>query len=234
MIKSLSIPTPRHKTFLVSYLGVVPYDAALEEQERLRQSRAEEMIPDAVLLLQHPHVYTVGRFHGEEDIIALPREIPVYYTSRGGSITYHGPGQLVGYPILHLKANGLGVREYIWRLEEVIIRLLGDFHIEAQRHNEYPGGVWVDGRKVCSIGINVSHHITTHGFALNVNNDLKYFVNIRPCGLRETTMTSMAEILGQPVPFDTVVNSWIHLFAEIFALKPEMDNTLSVEVNAIA
>lgn len=233
MIEPPGIPPPHYKTFLVGYLGVAPYEVALKEQDRLRQLRAEDRIPDAVLLLQHPHVYTVGRFHGEEDIIARTKEIPVYHTSRGGSVTYHGPGQLVGYPILDLKANGLGVREYIWRLEEVIIRLLGDFHIEAQRHNQYPGGVWAGGRKICSIGINVSRHITTHGFALNVDNNLKYFENIRPCGLRGTAMTSMAELLGHTVPLDMVIGEWINWFSAIFAMKPEMSRALPFEEAAI-
>jgi len=225
---------PMCKTFLVNYLGVVPYEVALKKQEKLRQLRAEDRIPDAVLLLQHPHVYTVGRFHGEEDIIARAKEIPVYHTSRGGGITYHGPGQLVGYPVLDLRANGLGVRKYVRQLEEVIIRLLGDFHIEAQRHNQYPGGVWVSGRKICSVGINVSHHITTHGFALNVDNDLKYFVNIRPCGLHGNAMTSMAVILGHTVPMDMVISEWINRFSAIFALKPETGSILSLEEAAIA
>ncbi len=213
------------KSCIVKYLGVVPYESALIQQEKLRQLRAEDSIPDTVLLLQHPHVYTVGRFRGEEDIITPPENIPVVRTNRGGSITYHGPGQLVGYPILDLRANGLGVREYIWKLEEVIIRLLGGFGIEAERHSKYPGGVWTGGRKICSIGINVSRHVTTHGFALNVNNDLKYFAYIRPCGMAGAAMTSMAELLNHPVPFEAVVNSWIHLFWEVFALKPETSAT---------
>jgi lipoate-protein ligase B len=175
----------------------------------------------------------VGRFHGEEDIIAPPENIPVVRTNRGGSVTYHGPGQLVGYPILNIRANGFGVREYIWKLEEVIIRLLDDFDIETQRNEDYPGGVWVSGRKICSIGINVSRHVTMHGFALNVNNDLKYYKHIRPCGMRGATMISMAEIIGREVPFATMVHNWVHLFSEVFALRPENNAALSVEEAAI-
>jgi lipoate-protein ligase B len=233
MMEMPDVCLPRRKAYIVRYLGVIPYEVALIQQEALRRLRAESRIPDAVLLLQHPHVYTVGRFRGEEDIIVPPEKIPILRTNRGGSITYHGPGQLVGYPILDLRANGLGVREYIWKLEEVIIRLLGGFDIEAQRNGVYPGGVWVGGRKICSLGINVSRHITAHGFALNVNNDLKYFEHIRPCGLRGAAMTSMAELLGHPVPFDMVVNSGIRLFSEIFALKPETDMALPVGEVAI-
>jgi len=233
MIEMPDMCLPCRKACIVRYLGVVPYEVALIQQETLRRLRAEGKIGDAVLLLQHPHVYTVGRFRGEEDIIAPLEKIPILRTNRGGSITYHGPGQLVGYPILDLRANGLGVREYIWKLEEVIIRLLGGFGIEAQRNNTYPGGVWAGGRKICSLGINVSRHITMHGFALNVNNDLKYFEHIRPCGLRGAAMTSMAELLRHPVPFDMVVNSGIRLFSEIFALKPETDTALPVGEVAI-
>jgi lipoate-protein ligase B len=225
-------PSPQ-KTFIVNYPGVVPYEAALKEQERLRQLRMDNRIPDTVLLLQHPHVYTTGRFKGEEDILVLPEDIPIFHTNRGGSITYHGPGQLVGYPVLDLKANSLGVREYIWKLEEVSIKLLGGFDIEAQRHSQYPGSVWASGRKICSIGINVSRHVTTHGFALNVNNDLKYFEAIRPCGMPEK-MTSMSEFLGRVLPFDAVVSEWINWFSAIFGLKPEVDATLLVEETAIA
>ncbi|MQY80728.1 MAG: lipoyl(octanoyl) transferase LipB [Dehalococcoidia bacterium] len=175
------------------------------------------------------HIYTVGRFRGEEDIIAPPENIPVLPTSRGGSITYHGPGQLVGYPILDLRANGLSVHKYIWKLEEVIIKLIAGFGIDAQRNDTYPGGVWVGGQKICSVGINVSCHITTHGFALNVNNDLKYFRYIRPCGMRGISMTSIAELLGFPVPFAAVVHNWIRLFSEIFELRRETNTMLSVE-----
>ena len=161
------------------YLEIVPYEAALKLQQGLMQARAEGRIGDVLLLLQHPSVFTVGRFKGGEDIIVPPetlaREgITVFHTNRGGGITYHGPGQLVGYPIVNLKENGLGVREYIWKLEAAIIKLLLALGIQGYRLAGYPG-VWANEKKVCSVGIHVSHHITTHGFALNVTNDLRYF-----------------------------------------------------------
>ncbi len=229
MMETSDINLTCRKGYIAQYIGTVPYQVALNQQETLRQLRAEGRIPDAVLLLQHPHVYTVGRFRGEEDIIAPPENIPVLQANRGGSITYHGPGQLVGYPVLDLRASRLNVREYIWELEEIIIRLLNGFSIEAERKDECPGGVWAGDRKICSIGINVSHYITTHGFALNVNNDLKYFDHIRPCGMEGASMTSMAELLGRPVPFDAIVRNWIRLFSEIFALKREMNLMLPIE-----
>ncbi len=233
MIATPDIYQPGQKEYSVQYLGVVPYEDALVQQEALRQLRAESKIPDTVLLLQHRHVYTIGRFRGEADIVVPLEDIPVIHTNRGGGITYHGPGQLVGYPVIDLRANGLSVREYIGKLEEVIIRLLLGFGIEAQRHDKYPGGVWARGRKICSIGINISRHITTHGFALNVNNDLRYFEYIRPCGLRGAAMTSMAALLGHRVPFATLVHNWIKLFPEVFDLRPEKNMLLPAEEAAI-
>ncbi|GAJ21273.1 unnamed protein product, partial [marine sediment metagenome] len=141
-----------------------------------------------------PPVVTIGRFRGEEDLTVPPetlaREgIAVFHTNRGGGVTYHGPGQLIGYPILNLKETGLGVREYIWKLEAVIIKLLLTSGINGYRIAGYPG-VWVGEKKVCSIGIHVSRYITMHGFALNISNDLRYFQYIRPCGLGSEVMTS--------------------------------------------
>jgi len=215
------------KVYVAEYLGVVPYEIALKQQETLRQTRAEGKIPDTVLLLQHPPVYTVGRFRGEEDIITPPKGIAVFQTNRGGSITYHGPGQLVGYPILNLKENGLGVREYIWQLEEVIINLLLDLGIEGCRMAKYPGSVWVGEDKICSIGIHVSHYITTHGFALNVNPDLSYFEYIRPCGLKSTVMTSISKLLGYHVAVESIIDSLLNLFSETFGLEQEKGYTLA-------
>ena len=215
---------PGKKIYIADYLGLVPYELALKLQQILMSARAEGSIPDVVLLLQHPPVFTIGRFRGEEDIIVPPEVITgidVFPTNRGGSITYHGPGQLVGYPILNLKENGLGVREYIWKLEEVIINLLLSLGIQGHRLAKYPGGVWVGKAKICSIGIHVSHYITTHGFALNVNTDLRYFEYIKPCGINGTVMTSISKLLGYPVEVETIIESWLHSFSETFGLKCE-------------
>jgi lipoyl(octanoyl) transferase len=221
------------KVYLADYLGIVPYELALKQQQRLAQARAEGNIPDVVMLLQHSPVFTTGRFRGEEDIVNIPNGIEVFPTNRGGSITYHGPGQLVGYPILNLKENGLGVREYVWKLEEVIINLLLDFGIQGQRMVKYPGGVWVGDQKICSIGIHVSHYITTHGFALNVNTDLQYFEYIRPCGLKDTVMTSISKLLGYPVEVEAIIESWLQSFSEIFSLKREPGIFLPAEEGII-
>ena len=214
------------KICLIEYPGVVPYEQALRLQQSLAQARAENAIPDALLLLQHPPVFTLGRFRGREEIIASPEllskeGIEVVQTNRGGSITYHGPGQLVGYPIFNLKNYDIGVREYIWELEEVIIRLLAGFGIQSQRVAEFSGGVWVGEEKICSIGIHVSHYITMHGFALNVNTNLRHFEFINPCGIKGAVMTSLSKLLGRPVEVEALIEPLLDVFADEFGIKYE-------------
>ncbi len=216
------------KTCTAPYLEIVPYEVALRLQQGSMQARAEGRIGDVMLLLQHPTVFTIGRFKGGEDIIVPPdtlaREgISVFRTNRGGGITYHGPGQLVGYPIVNLKENGLGVREYIRRLEEAIIMSLLALGIQGYRVTGYPG-VWASGKKVCSIGIHVSHYITMHGFALNVTNDLRYFEYIRPCGLQGEVMTSISELLGHWVGMKTIIDKLLPSFSETFCLDCEQES----------
>jgi lipoate-protein ligase B len=208
---------------LASYLGIVPYHLALRLQQTLLSSRAEGLIPDVLLLLQHPPVFTVGRFRGKEDIV-VPREmltregIAVFHTNRGGGVTYHGPGQLIGYPILNLKEKGLGVRQYIWSLEEIVMRLLYTVDIQGYRVPDHRG-VWVGDKKICSVGVNVSRGISTHGFALNVNNELHCFQYIRPCGLVSGVMTSISELSGRSVEVETILSDAIRCFSEILGLS---------------
>ena len=214
-----------NKVFTADYLGAVPYDLALKLQQEAALARAGGNIPDLLLLLQHTPVFTIGRFRGEEHIIVPPQTltqegIAVFHTNRGGGTTYHGPGQLVGYPVLNLKENNIGVREYIWKLEEVIIKLLLSLGIQGHRVAKYPG-VWVGEKKICSIGIHVSHYITMHGFALNVSNDLRYFEYIRPCGLGSEVMTSLSELSGHPVEVEAIIGNLIHSFSETFGLSYE-------------
>jgi lipoic acid synthetase len=223
----MSVSTSK-KVCIAPYMEIVPYEAALKLQQGLMQARAEGRIGDVLLLLQHPLVFTTGRFEGEEDMV-VPRErlaregITIFHTNRGGGATYHGPGQLVGYPVLDLKEDGLGVREYIQKLEAVIIELLLALGIQGHRVAEYPG-VWVGEKKVCSVGIHVSHHITTHGFALNVTNDLSYFRYIRPCGLAGEVMTSVSELLGHWVAMETIIEKLLACFSEIFGLGCEQES----------
>jgi lipoate-protein ligase B len=215
------------KSCIAPYLGMVPYEVALNLQQELKRARAESRIGDVILLLQHPSVFTVGRFKGGEDIIVPPeilaREgIAVFRTDRGGGITYHGPGQLVGYPIVNLRENGLGVREYIRKLEAAIIKTLLALGIQGYRLAGYPG-VWANGKKVCSIGIHVSHGITTHGFALNVTSDLRYFDYIRPCGLKGEVMTSISELAGHTVETGEIMEKFLPSFSEVFGLSCEQE-----------
>ena len=223
-----------NKACVAPYLGIVPYEVALKLQQRLMRARAEGKIGDVLLLLQHPPVFTIGRFRGGEDIIVPPETLPrdgitVFHTNRGGGITYHGPGQLVGYPILNLKENDLGVREYIQKLESAIIKLLLAMGIEGYRRAGYPG-VWASEKKVCSLGIHVSHYITTHGFALNVTNDLRYFEYVRPCSLPGEVMTSVSELLGHWVPMEKIIERLLPSFSEVFGLSclQESDRWLAI------
>jgi lipoate-protein ligase B len=221
-------------TCIVRYLGIVPYQRALKLQQGLMQARAQGEIGDALLLLQHPPVVTLGRFRGEETITVpaemLDRErIAVFHTNRGGGTTYHGPGQLVGYPVLNLKENSLGVCEYIRKLEATIIKLLLALGIQGHRVAEYPG-VWVGEKKVCSIGIHVSHHITTHGFALNVSSDLRYFRYVKPCGLSGEVMTSVSELLGHQVGMKTVIENLLSSFSETFCSSCEQESDIWLSI----
>jgi lipoate-protein ligase B len=217
------------KVCIAHYLGVIPYERALRLQEALALARARGMSPDFLLLLQHPHTFTIGRFKGEEDMLVsgevLAREaIAVFHTNRGGGVTYHGPGQLIGYPVLSLRENGLTVREYIQKLEATIIALLLGFGISGYRDADYPG-VWVGGEKICSVGIHVSRGITMHGFALNVNTDLRYFEYINPCGLRGKVMTSLSKVLGYDVETEAVVGPLLSSFSAVFGLEMERRDT---------
>lgn len=213
---------------LADYLGVIAYEHALKLQEALMLARARRIVTDVFLLLQHPPVLTVGRFRGEEDVIAPPQTLAregmtVVHTNRGGGVTYHGPGQLVGYPIISLKEHSLGVREYVSKLEATIIRLLLDFGIRAYRDADYPG-VWIDGEKICSVGIRVSRGVTAHGFALNVNTDLRHFEYINPCGLSGKVMTSVSKVLGYRVEVEAVIRPLLESFSAIFGLQIERED----------
>ncbi len=193
----------------VRRLGVLPYAEGLALQERLVRERREGRIPDTLLLLQHPHVITLGTGASPEHVLADAGErarlgVELFETGRGGDVTYHGPGQLVGYPILDLKPDRKDLHRYLRDLEGALIDALAGFGIEGERV-EGLTGVWTAGGKVAAIGVRVSSGwITSHGFALNVAPDLAYFGTIVPCGIRDKDVTSMARELGRPVPFEAV------------------------------
>ena len=173
-------------------LGRMEYLAALEIQEQLVQRKQLEPLPDILLFVEHPHVYTLGRGGLESNVLA-PQEVPVIRTSRGGDVTYHGPGQLVVYPILDLRSKlRKDVHRFVRNLELSAIRTLNDFGLTGTRRPPFTG-IWIGDKKIAAIGVAVRRCITFHGLALNVNTDLDYFERIIPCGLAWADVTSMAK-----------------------------------------
>jgi len=194
---------------LAVWLGRVPYRPAFELQQIVAQLRAEEKLPDTLLLLEHEHVYTLGRRAPEEEILLdetglEERGIAVERTDRGGRVTYHGPGQLVGYPIVRLQTADLV--GYVRAIERALIAVSADFGVTAGTIDGLTG-VWTGDRKLGAIGIHVSRGITTHGFALNVNTDLSMFNGIVPCGIVDRGVTSLAELAGGEIDMEAVVAS---------------------------
>ena len=206
-------------------LGIVPYEEALELQQNSAEARKKGLGEDILYLLQHEPVITLGRFKGEADLkVASERlrldGISLVRTNRGGRATCHGPGQIVGYPVMDLLEHGLDIRSYVWKLEEVIIRSLERLPLACHRIDGLTG-VWIKGRKICSIGINVDQSVTTHGFALNVNNDLGYFKYINPCGMDAGVMTSVSDQLGHRIREETVINGLVDAFSHVFQVRLE-------------
>ena len=192
--------TPQQHVCGLVELGSVPYRAAWALQRRLVEARHQDVIPDVVLLLEHPHTFTIGRRGSENEVLAPPERLAalgatVVEVDRGGLATYHGPGQLVGYPILDLRPRDRDVRSYLRDLEQALIATLQETGIPAQRVAQKTG-VWVADRKIASIGVRFSRWISSHGFALNVTTDLSYFSHIVPCGMPAVTMTSVARELS--------------------------------------
>ena len=180
-------------------LGRMEYGEALRLQRELASKRAKGEIPDTLVLVEHGHVITLGRKTSPANF--KPQDVPVFEVERGGDATYHGPGQLVGYPIVLLSDHD--VRHHVRSMEEAIMRTVRAFGIEGGRMDGHPG-IWVAGKKLASIGVAVTDWVTYHGFALNVNTDLAYFDLIRPCGLDPSSMTSMQKLAGRALPFDDV------------------------------
>jgi len=181
------------RTLSVARLGTVEYSAALDLQSSILETRMRDEIGDTLLLLEHPSVFTLGRGADERFLVNPPADIPVYRVSRGGQVTYHGPGQLIGYPILKLAGPERDVLRYLRNLERVMINALASFGISAAQR---PGltGVWVDTRKIASIGVGLRRWVTMHGFALNVTTDLSLFETIVPCGIEGCRTTSIAAL----------------------------------------
>ncbi len=209
---------PRKSKLNVARLGVSDYQAALDLQSALVAARMRDAIGDTLLLLEHPHVYTLGRGADAGFILDPPADVPIHRVSRGGQVTYHGPGQLVGYPILKLEGAERDVIRYLRKLEQVIVDALAAVDIEAQQR-EGLTGVWVGGEKISSIGVGIRRWTTLHGFAINVATDLRYFEHIVPCGIAGCRMMSIAG-LGRPaitvMEFATIIE---HAFATVFGYR---------------
>ena len=198
----------------IQWLGRVDYQQALALQERLVAQRRAGAIGDHLLLLEHDPVYTIGRTPDQASLRGathLPH--PVVQISRGGQATYHGPGQLVGYPILDLRRHGQDLHRHLRALEELLIRVCADFGVAAQRR-EGLTGAWVADRKIASIGVGVRHWISMHGFALNVRDDLAPFHEITPCGITGVTMTSLEKESGGPISVQDAAAAVSRLFPE--------------------
>lgn len=203
-------------------LGLTAYQDACRLQLKAHQARVEDRMEDAFLLTEHLPVYTLGRTAraehvGEGGARGVINGIPVHVSDRGGSVTYHGPGQMVGYPILKLRDYCAGPKAYVARLEETVIRALAVLGVSSGRRSGMPG-VWVADRKIAAVGVRISRGVTRHGFALNVVNDLGPFSAIVPCGLAGWGVTSMARETGSTVGFEQARRAVVRAFEEVFGL----------------
>lgn len=211
----------------VRKLGRLAYDRGLELQAQLVAQRQQGEIPDTLLLLEHDPVFTLGRNARAEHVLhsaeALrQRGFGVFETGRGGDVTYHGPGQIVGYPILDLSPDRQDVHRYVRDLEEAMIRACADFGVAAGRVAGMTG-TWVGGEKIGAIGVRIARWVTSHGFALNVGTDLSPFELIVPCGIRGHGVTSLERLLGRPVPTGAVMDRLADHLAEILGRYPLRD-----------
>lgn len=214
------------KNIILTDWGTIDYREAWRRQEEIfdRQiDNKQNKLPteNNLIFCEHPHVYTIGKSGNAGNMLIDDGTVPVYRTDRGGDITYHGFGQIVGYPVFDLESLGIGLREYITRLEEAVIRLLDDYDIEGGHYAEGTG-VWIDTalpsktRKICAIGVKSSRYVTMHGFALNVNTDLSYFGRINPCGFTDRGVTSMKKELGKSLDIDEVKQKLFKHIEEVF------------------
>lgn len=201
-------------------LGLIDYKDAWDLQKSIHQLRTENKIDDILPLLEHPHTYTLGKTADKQNLVGdkkylAENKISVYDIDRGGDITYHGPGQIVGYPIINLTNWKQDTHKYLRSLEEVIIKVCREYGLTGKRVEKFTG-VWIDERKICAIGIKVSRWITMHGFAFNVNTDLKLFNGIIPCGISDKEVTSLNRELKIEVSLAEVKEKIIHHFVNEF------------------
>ena len=208
---------------IIRQLGRIDYRKAYDLQKELLQQRLHGQITDTLLLLEHPPTITVGKSGKLDNVLVSPSRladagVSLIFTDRGGDVTYHGPGQIVGYPILDLRERERDIHRYVRSLEEVLIRTLADYGIKSGRDHGH-AGVWVNDEEIAALGLSVRRWITMHGFALNVNTDLDHFSLINPCGFTSKTATSMARLLGYEPPVDEVTERLLNRFAEVFEVE---------------
>jgi lipoate-protein ligase B len=205
----------RGRRITVAEFGVVDYDDAIAMQSEMLAARIEGSVTDTLLMMEHPNVFTLGRGADERFIVGNTAGVPVRRVSRGGQVTYHGPGQLIGYPILKLEGRDRDVTKYLRNLETAMIDALAKFGIEAGRRDAMTG-VWVGARKIASIGVGIRRWTTWHGFALNVSTDLSYFDSIVPCGIEGCRMTSVCEVTKRAVTMREFAGAMRESFARVF------------------
>lgn len=221
------MPFSQGRKLVVRRLGVVRYEKGLELQKALVEQRAAGAIEDMLLLLQHPHVLTLGAKTGQSrsHVLATPERlaelgVEVHETGRGGDVTYHGPGQIVGYPILDLRPDRCDVHRYVRDLEEVMIRVTGEFGFQAGRI-EGLTGAWVGAEKIGAIGVRIQRWITSHGIAYNVATNLDFFRLIVPCGITDRGVTSLERLAGRAIPVAGVEDRFVRHFAAVFSRQVE-------------
>ena len=217
---------------VVYQLGLIEYSHAYDMQSRLLRERLDGQIPDILLLLEHPPTITIGKSGKLENVLASPEQlaeedISLFFVDRGGDVTYHGPGQLVAYPIIDLMERGRDVHKYVHDLEEVIIRTLSDFGVESCRDVTH-AGVWVKGEEVAAIGLSIRRWISMHGFAINVNPKLQHFSLINPCGFPNREATSIANLVSQDILMEAVVERLMARFSEVFEADLELGSNMLV------
>ncbi len=217
-------------------LGFIDYKEAWDLQRETFELRVKNKIPDVIYLLEHPNTYTLGKTADHNNLVGSEEylstnKISVYDIDRGGDITYHGPGQIVGYPIISLTDWKQDTHKYLRALEETIIRTCSEYEITGGRIPEYTG-VWVEDRKIAAIGIKVSRWITMHGFAFNINTDLSFFSGIVPCGIPDKDVTSIKREIKSDVPIDEVKSKIVRNFAGIFGYT-DVDQVTKGEIFSV-
>jgi len=209
----------------VYQLGVIGYSQAYHLQRELLRQRVNGEITDTLLLLEHPPTITIGKSGKLENVLASQAQlategVALFFVDRGGDVTYHGPGQLVAYPIIDLRQRGRDAHQYVRDLEEVIIRTLNDFGITGRRDRNH-AGVWVRGKEVAAIGLGISRWVSMHGFALNVNMGLEHFSLINPCGFSDRKATAISKLLSQDILMETVTERLLAHFSQVFDSRLE-------------